>query len=404
MHQIKVAIIADDLTGAMDAAAPFARRKLNVHVVINSENLDTDRISGADILSINTNSRHLTAEKSSAVIDRVVSQVSQLNPDVLLFKKIDSTLRGNVVEESLAAYRAAQMPSTIFCPALPAQGRSFENGQVYIDGVLLKETAIGKDERAAADVRAVDVLFSQTSIHENVFSLSREDYSELVTGAFHIVGAKTESDLNEIVTRGLALDKKTMFIGAAGLTEALAQNLFGNALESQCPEILQKQAVFAVGSRTPEVARQLKQLLSDHPEARYVPVIDAQPVNSLVPGHSSDNTKALVLHATQSSQSQALDPDKVATAMAFSCEQALIKNNVDLLVATGGDTAMAILDRYSISVIRVEGEVLPGIVYSRVETPEISCWLVTKAGGFGPPSLFTDLLDYWYKNPVISAL
>ena len=51
------------------------------------------------------------------------------------------------------------------------------------------------------------------------------------------------------------------------------------------------------------------------------------------------------------------------------------------LVATGGETARAILVRHGVAHLRVVGELEPGVVLAQVEDRGLS--VVTKAGAFG---------------------
>lgn len=109
---MKVAIIADDLTGAMDAAAPFARRGLATRVVGNAVDLDAALKGSADVISINADTRHLEPDRAAQITTECISRVVRLKPGIL-FKKIDSTLRGNVAVETAAAVRAANRKSVV---------------------------------------------------------------------------------------------------------------------------------------------------------------------------------------------------------------------------------------------------------------------------------------------------
>jgi len=91
-------IVADDLTGAMDSSGYFARRGLNTVVL-----LEPDFSSTADVLVINTNSR---AETPDIAHERVRHAVRNLSGRVI-YKKIDSTLRGNIGTELEAAVTSA---------------------------------------------------------------------------------------------------------------------------------------------------------------------------------------------------------------------------------------------------------------------------------------------------------
>jgi len=395
--QLKVAIIADDLTGAMDAASPFARRGLEVEVVANIDQLDSLLSSCPEVLSVNTNTRHASTQDAAAVVKQVVDTLTRLKPDIL-FKKVDSTLRGNVVAESVAAYQACGMPSTVFCPAIPAQGRTFVQGCVYIDDVALKDTAIGQDLRSAPSAVTVPELFYQSEISTHIRHLDVSQYDDIAADQFHIIDARCQQDLTDIAQQCLSINRQIMFVGAAGLTEALADLLFGPVQHREVGEVLNNSAAFVVGSRTPEVKNQIEKLMDQYPDCQYMPVVDATPLAQLELSKFSKlkTPETFVLHACQSVAEQSLDPDRVSSAMAESTMALLKTVPIDLLVVTGGDTAMAVLNQFSVSSIRVMGEVQPGIVYGRVKLGDKFVWVVTKAGGFGAPSLFHQVLKFWY--------
>lgn len=121
-------IIADDLTGALDTAAPFAARGLRTEVVLD---LDAIRIAHdglPDVLSINLASREMSAEAARSAIRRVVER---LPLSVRLFKKVDSRLKGHVAAELDAlSYRTA-----LVAPAIPSFGRVVRDGHVEGFGV-----------------------------------------------------------------------------------------------------------------------------------------------------------------------------------------------------------------------------------------------------------------------------
>jgi uncharacterized protein YgbK (DUF1537 family) len=65
---------------------------------------------------------------------------------------------------------------------------------------------------------------------------------------------------------------------------------------------------------------------------------------------------------------------------------------VGTLVATGGETARAVLTRAGVSRLLVTGEVEPGVVRARV--PERELDVVTKAGAFGDPEALLRCLPH----------
>ena len=97
-------LIADDLTGACDAGVQFALHGLRVRVPLSP----ADRYGQTDVLAISTESR----DTGLGAFHEALGRLSPLRPGIL-FKKIDSTLRGNVGPE----VAAAQPPSSAKLPS-----------------------------------------------------------------------------------------------------------------------------------------------------------------------------------------------------------------------------------------------------------------------------------------------
>src|SRR5689334_10110997 len=100
-------VIADDLTGALDTAAPFAAHGWRTCVVpwsgASGRSTRWPRVVGAnDVVVVDTASRHVAPREAA----RRVSAAAAAGRGRHLYKKIDSTLRGNVAAE-LGAFRAA---------------------------------------------------------------------------------------------------------------------------------------------------------------------------------------------------------------------------------------------------------------------------------------------------------
>src|SRR5215217_1866341 len=90
------AIIADDLTGALDAAAPFAMRGISTAVALNVEGLPQAIATGARVVGVSTDSREVAPEAAREAVARALAA---LPADTALFKKVDSRLKGNIEAE-----------------------------------------------------------------------------------------------------------------------------------------------------------------------------------------------------------------------------------------------------------------------------------------------------------------
>jgi D-threonate/D-erythronate kinase len=159
---IEILIIADDLTGAADCGAACAAHGLETVVVLNGAFTDNaGGIPRAEVVAFDANTRVMTAEKAAAETRRLVRE----NPARIVYKKIDSTLRGNVgveVAAALEAYRGMGHPSAVavVAPAFPAMGRTTKNGRMYVRGEAVRDGGVGlflEDAETDEDLRAITV-------------------------------------------------------------------------------------------------------------------------------------------------------------------------------------------------------------------------------------------------------
>jgi D-threonate/D-erythronate kinase len=152
---MEILIIADDLTGAADCGAACAAHGLDTVVVLD----DSAGIPRAEVVAVDANTRAMTPEMAAAETARIVREY----PARIVYKKIDSTLRGNVGVEivaALGAYRAMGYPEAVavVAPAFPAMGRTTKGGQMYVRAEAVQAEDIGRmleDAETDEDLRAI---------------------------------------------------------------------------------------------------------------------------------------------------------------------------------------------------------------------------------------------------------
>ncbi|MDW5378101.1 four-carbon acid sugar kinase family protein [Halomonas sp. HP20-15] len=380
MAELAVAIVADDLTGAMDAAAPFARRGARTGVVIAPEHLA--EVIGRDdlpeVLAINTESRHLSASEAAARVAEACGALLPLAPRVL-FKKIDSTLRGNVVAECLAARRSSQR-GLLISPAVPAQGRTLHDGQVFVHGAPLAATDYGRDARSVPPVEPLPTLFARQGLVIPVIPAG-----EMPNETDVIVDALNEADLRVLARRMLATPGRWLVVGAAGLSEALAVESCPSPSGPVPPAPPLDNVLIAVGSRCDQARRQVACLCEAVPS---LPIIHAMEKSGAAQPAAA--RQKLVLPGSQSSPGYT--SEQVAQGMAR-CVEGLLDTQpgqAPLLFLTGGDTAMAVLARLGVRQVELAGEWASGVAWGWLDGDRQRP-IMTKAGGFGDDALLMRL-------------
>ena len=136
-HQPNIAVLADDLTSAADGAAPFVARGLTAS--IGRGQLPRQ---AAAVVAVDSGSRSAT---SSQAFERVARLTDRLASRAVLYKTVDSTLRGHIAEELEACFAASGRKSLVFAPAFPQAGRTTVGGIQLVDGIPVSESAYGHD-------------------------------------------------------------------------------------------------------------------------------------------------------------------------------------------------------------------------------------------------------------------
>ncbi|MFY0988842.1 four-carbon acid sugar kinase family protein [Halomonas sp. C05BenzN] len=383
MSRCRVAIIADDLTGALDTAAPFAARGASTRVVIALERLEgaLEAWEGElpQVIAVNTESRHLAPEAAAARVEWAARCLARAEPG-LWFKKIDSTLRGQVVAESLALRRVTGR-RLLLAPAVPAQGRTVRNAEVHVDGEPLASTAYGRDARSAPPPGALDRLFAGQGLP---LVRHRPAPGASLPAGDCVCDTADQADLAHVYGALAAETSQWLVVGAAGLATTMAQHQFGCLRARRESLGTFERRLYAVGSRSPRAAEQLARLRQASPR---LPVIEALRPQAEAPAGGEGGM--VVVPGTGTGKASA---EAVAAAMGerVAMQVAQWPAGAGVLLLTGGDIAMAVLQRLGVETIEVEAEWAPGVALGRLDGDPRRP-VITKAGGFGEPDLLVAL-------------
>jgi len=386
-----VTIIADDLTGTLDVAGPFAARGQPTFAVVNDEGCSPEEFAGAAVVSINSASRHLPAEAAAARVRRICERLCTPAGEVVI-KKIDSTLRGNVAVETLAAIHALGRSNAIIAPAFPAQGRTVAGGMVHVNGVPLPQTGFARDALSPPPLEPLDHVFRSAAPGVRVelvppggpFELARPGETPRV----FVVDSQADEDLIRTVETLAGRLGHCVMVGSAGIANAVARVCLRQGTAPERPRVA-GDVLITVGSRAEQSAQQVMRLGRQHD----VRVFRAP--NGEVRGEDMLRSEArvLVLCASPGVDGREGDANQVAAALAHNAVRVLRGRPIDALVATGGDTAVAILEVLERRALQVMGDLMPGIPYCRLEVDTRRLWLVTKAGGFGTPDTLIEVVS-----------
>lgn len=135
----KILVIADDFTGAAEIAGIGVRFGLPTRLVSGAA---TGVSAGLTV--VDTDSRSLSPADATARVRQAIAPVEQTQFD-LVYKKVDSVLRGPVLAELEAALAGLGRHSAVLLPQNPSRGRTIAGGVYSIDGIPLHLTGFAND-------------------------------------------------------------------------------------------------------------------------------------------------------------------------------------------------------------------------------------------------------------------
>lgn len=396
-------ILADDLTGAADSAIAFARRRVPATVVWGDARLEDH--SDAVVLAYDAATRELDAAQAARRHREILSRF--LHPRALLFKKIDSTLRGHPAEEIAAMLDVilAHEPGSriVLAPSFPAMGRTVRAAQVFVHGVPLPFTEYWREgsepalanlihllESAGLRARSIDLTTVRADSGALSSALAKAGPAD--SAMIAVCDAETDDDLAQIAQVSLAGDRPTLFVGSAGLAHALAQIVSRAGAPRRPPHRCGPSthgALVVVGSRSQASRDALAQVpaLANTQRVSVEPALlggDLQSPAHAALSHDIGNSLAagidVVVDIAPTAFTRSAGNPQLVSALATLLAPAA--REASALVATGGETAAAMLARLGVEGMRLLDEIEPGIPLG-LTLGGVSLPAVTKAGGFG---------------------
>jgi D-threonate/D-erythronate kinase len=380
-------IVADDLTGAADACATFVTCGWSGTVVFG---VDAD--ADADVVAVSTNTRGLPA---TLAIDRVRATVRELttaHPSALLFKKIDSTLRGHVGREITAAMDVSRASLAIVAPAFPAMGRTVRDGVLQVAGASTFKPRHVTALLEGQGVRACQPIACPGAVADATCGWRDSMMSAVRAGARVLVcDSATDDDLDAIVRAVPLTPGRVLWVGSAGLAGALARHLSqgGDSVDAPVEASSGRFAgpvVFWIGSHHPVTVEQRRRLL-----ARPGVAAAGGSVNSIERvSQLLDRRVHVVLDVGPA----------VSDEMVGKLVERVVDRPVGGFVMSGGETAARVCRALDASAIQLAGEVTRGIPHGVLRTRSNRRWpIVLKSGGFGTPRAFADVLAFLCRIP-----
>lgn len=416
---IKLLIIADDFTGALDTGIQFVKRGIETQVVVGTRLNPSLLSQTAQVLVVDTETRPMSIQDAHDAVVQIVRQALETGVEVI-YKKTDSALRGNVGSELSGVLDAVSGDRIYFLPAFPDVNRITEKGIHYIDGVKLEDSGFGKDPFDPMTCSFVPgILAAQTD--KKIILVEREqcipqkgDLPEIV-----VFDAVTKEDIQrrtEELKEGCELK---LLAGCAGFAAFLpeALGLHGTYKE----EIFHTDHfLVACGSLNPITRNQIEYAQRSGfyrrnllPEEKLVPAYYESEtgrafLNCLADEIRRDRRVELDTFDLEGRESVAeyikrtgMDSGKVRFSIS-ACFGKIVKDLVErdlnmTILLTGGDTLMGFMKEIGVNEICPVAEVGQGTVLSRLYWKGRTLQVISKSGGYGEPEVFVKAADQMMK-------
>ncbi len=393
-----VLVLADDLTGAADAAVALARHALTAEVVLHADGVAH---AGADVVALDLDTRRMTARMAARTVAHAVAVTATSRRR--LFKKIDSTLRGHIGAELAALARSmpARADSTrvlyLVASAHPDLGRTMIQGELMVRGELVPEgISLSRDLEAHGFVCR---LLPQTLLDSCTETALRErvEAAAVPARAALICDSQSMDDLRRIAAAASATAIDCVWVGSGGLALALADVLHRGKRDSsegwqtlddsrpRSPGQRDRPIALVVGSYSNVAHAHVRQLVT----AGDIQVIALDPRKEA--SRSEAEAAARVDAAVSSNrdvviyiESGLVVRPELSAALARRLASTIAPQLSRLagLIVCGGETSRALLDFVGVRHLSLEASAELGA--TRATTPSYpDLALVLKAGAFG---------------------
>ena len=424
---IRIGCIADDFTGASDWGSFFAEKGIRTVLLNGVPDSETEHPYLAEVQIVVIALKTRTAPTDEAVREtlealRWLEEAGAQRFYIKYCSTFDCTPAGNIgpVVDAVMDYLGEQV--TVLCPALPVNGRTTKDGQLFVNGVRLHESSM-KDHPLTPmwDCRLRELMRRQS--RARIVSLGADYYKNektardfmekeiLLAGAdlknpalIYFVPDFYLQEQGEAICR-LFKDCRVL-TGGSGLCTFLADAIPPEGLET-LPRGETKTAIIA-GSCSAATLMQIKAYRKERETAISLDPVrllnGADTVESIWKTVSGRTEQELLLYSSQEpeqvSRNQQYGKEAVSEVLEYTQAELafrLLESGRRNLIVAGGETSGAITKRLGYAGYYIGESIAPGVpVLTPTDTPDIR--LVLKSGNFGDARFFLKAADYLRKH------
>jgi 2-keto-3-deoxygluconate permease len=419
-HTEKLVIVADDFTGATDTGVQFSKSRLKT-IVISDKDQISRSLKDCEVLVVDTESRFDDKDTAYKKTFETGKKIRAENIKYL-YKKLDSTFRGNPGAEISALMDSLEINHTILVPALPSHRRTTKNGNVYVNDVLLADTEVANDPKTPVRESYIPRILSQQTnkkievIHYSDVLSGKENLilkiSQQITNGIDIVviDALDEKDIMTIASAVSAIKVKILLAGTSGFAAHLPSyfnikkdKISNIVIAGSVSEITMNQIVWASKQAAVKLIDvETCKLFSGDAEAEKSRIMNII-VDSSMTGEdiivrsatSGESVKESIEHGRKHGFNKLEVSETIASFLGEIAKVVVNEVRIRGILFTGGDTAIKAAQSLGITGTIILDEILPGVPYGTFADEQYKhIIVVSKAGGFGKEDTISKVLQF----------
>lgn len=384
----KYLVVADDFTGSNDTGVQLKKNNIDVDVLLFPSK---EHIKNSVVLD--TESRGLSEVDAYQKVKTLTSDLFEKNQFSVVYKKIDSTLRGNVAKEIHAVMEVYSPDIVVIAPAFPKINRITKEAVHYLNEIPLMKTEIANDPLTPIWTDNICELL-KAEFNEPIKNVSTEELGglqHLPGDRFQVFDVEEERDLEKIKELTANESRRILYVGSAGLAEYVFKRneLPTLSVIGSISEVSLEQMDYAKSKGFNVINIGINDLVVEDRVEKYTKLVCESLAKELdtiitVTRKKQDYLETIELFKSLGVMDKREVSRIIKETLAEITKGVLSNTSVSRLFLTGGDTAIEVINELDGKGCKIQRELSTGIVESRlVGGKHDGVAVITKAGAFG---------------------
>ena len=393
MTTIKLGVIADDFTGASDAAS-FLVKSGNKTILLTEIPKKFDY--SCDCIVIGLKIRSVDSQLAVEQVKKVMDFFEGIDVGKVYYKycsTFDSTPKGNIGPVMDYLMERMNCNYSILCPALPINGRTVKNGKLYVNGVPLNESPLKNHPlNPMWDAYIPNLMKTQSKYMVKVYK-SNDNLNAEKIRCYYVPDYITDSDGENIAS---IFGNLKLLSGGSGLLEHLVKNHDMKKEISTFNKNNQK-AIILCGSCSVKTNRQVSEFKKHFDN--YIAIDSNEILNGLITPESifskvKKNLPNTTLIYSDGCEKK-IDKDNPKLSQQAKAMEMFLSEIAQLaqqdyfnkIIVAGGETSGAVTIKLGYNAFYVGESVAPGVPWL-IPIDKNDTLLILKSGNFGDDKFF----------------